>query len=55
MQLKHTIGTDWIEDPYHIDIIKEKLLRSLPSILPDVIDEIKVAVSRHIPTKGDGM
>lgn len=54
MQMKYTLGRDPMDDPYHIDIIKEKLTRTLPAVLPEVIDELKVATEEHIPTKGDG-
>ncbi|KAI0774403.1 cytochrome P450 [Fomes fomentarius] len=53
VQLKYTIGTETTEDPYHIDIIKEKLTRTLPAVLPEVIDELKVAVHQYIPANDD--
>ena len=53
--MKYTIGTEISDDPYHLDIIKEKLTRTLPAVLPRVIDELKVAVQDHIPTQGEGM
>ena len=52
--MKYTVGHEALDDPYHIDIIKEKLTRTLPAILPDVIDELKLAVPAYIPTKDDG-
>ena len=54
VQMKYTVGHEALDDPYHIDIIKEKLTRTLPAILPDVIDELKLAVPAYIPTKDDG-
>ncbi|KAI0368837.1 cytochrome P450 [Pilatotrama ljubarskyi] len=53
MQIKYTLNPDTEEDPYHVDIIKEKLTRSVPAILPDVIDELTLAVPEHIPAKTD--
>ena len=41
-------------DPYHVDIIKEKLMRTLVAVLPDVIDELRSAVPDYIPTQGEG-
>ena len=35
---------DIANDPFHTDIIKEKLTRNLPNVLPDVIDELTFAV-----------
>lgn len=54
MPLNHLVEPVVSEFPYHVDIIKEKLSRTLPAILPDVIEELKVAVPEHIPTKDDG-
>lgn len=48
------MGRSSIDDPYHVDIVKDKLMRSLTAVLPDVIDELCVAVPDHIPAKGDG-
>ena len=46
---EHTIGRDWIDDPYHIEILRAKLMRALPTILPDVLDELMLAVPKYIP------
>ena len=44
-----------MDDPYHIDIVKDKLMRSLAAVLPDVIDELSVAVPEYIcPPNDDG-
>ncbi|KAM5535892.1 hypothetical protein V8D89_010510 [Ganoderma adspersum] len=51
MPLRYLVEPAVTEFPYHIDIIKEKLSRTLPAILPDVIEELKVAIPEHIPTK----
>ena len=37
-----------------VDIIKEKLMRTLVAVLPDVIDELSSAVPDYIPTRGEG-
>ena len=52
--MKYTLGRASRDDPYHVDIIREKLMRSLTAVLPDVIDELSVAVPEYIPAKGDG-
>ena len=52
--MKYTLGRASLDDPYHVDIIREKLMRTLPVVLPDVIDELAVAVSDYIPTNGNG-
>ncbi|KAI1786994.1 cytochrome P450 [Ganoderma leucocontextum] len=38
-------------DDYHVDVVKEKLTTMLPTILPDVIDEVVVAVKDHIAAR----
>ncbi|KAJ3011693.1 hypothetical protein NUW54_g2086 [Trametes sanguinea] len=53
MQIRYTFGPETDADPYHVDIIKEKLTRSVPAILPDVVDELTLAVPEHIPAKSD--
>ena len=55
MQTRFTLGREPLDDPYHVDIIREKLMRTLVAVLPDVIDEVTLAVPDHIPTTGDGM
>ena len=54
MQSKYTIGRDPIVNGYHVGIIKDKLTRTLGTILPDVIDELTAAVQEYIPVQGDG-
>ncbi|KAM5535893.1 hypothetical protein V8D89_010511 [Ganoderma adspersum] len=54
MPLKYLVEPAVSEFPYHIDIIRDKLSRTLPAILPGVIEELKAAVPEYIPTKGEG-
>ena len=49
--MKYTVGHEALDDPYHIDIIKEKLTRMLPTVLPDLTEELAVSVQDYIPTK----
>ncbi|EMD40104.1 hypothetical protein CERSUDRAFT_45258, partial [Gelatoporia subvermispora B] len=53
LQSKWTLGRETTEDPYHIEVIKEKLTRNLATVLPQVMDEIQHAFDDQIPTKGD--
>ncbi|KAI1793082.1 cytochrome P450 [Ganoderma leucocontextum] len=53
IQMRYTVGDELFVDPYHVDIIREKLTRTLPTILPDVVDELEHAVPRYIPTEGE--
>ena len=51
---RYTVGAAWIDDPYHIHIIRERLMRTLPVVLPDVLDELKLAIPHYIPARSDG-
>ncbi len=54
LQTRFTLGRDTIDDPYHIDLIRDKLMKSLAAVLPDVIDELSLAVPEYIcPQEGD--
>ncbi|TBU62546.1 cytochrome P450 [Dichomitus squalens] len=53
VQMKYSIGHETFEDPYHINMVKEKLTRTLPVILPDAVDELKLTVPECIPAKTD--
>ncbi|PIL33520.1 cytochrome P450 [Ganoderma sinense ZZ0214-1] len=53
IRTRYTLGPEWLNDPYHVDIIKEKLMRTLPVVLPDVIDELTYAVPDYIPATED--
>ena len=43
-----------IDDPYHVEIIRENLMRNLSAVFPDMIDELAVAVPDCIPINSDG-
>ncbi|CDO73437.1 hypothetical protein BN946_scf185013.g72 [Trametes cinnabarina] len=49
LQPNYTLGNDILENTYHVDVIREKLTRGIPAILPDVIDELTTAVHEYIP------
>ena len=52
--MDYTLGPQFNADPYHVDVIRNKLTRALPLILPEVIDELGVVIPKCIPAKGDG-
>ena len=52
--MDYTLGRTVFIDAYHIDVIKEKLMRTLPAVVPDVVDELFVAIPDCIPATGDG-
>ncbi|KAI0673746.1 cytochrome P450 [Trametes maxima] len=49
LQVKNTVGPEPFVYQYHIGVIKDKLTRNIPAIIPDVIDELSTAVAEHIP------
>ncbi|TBU58191.1 cytochrome P450 [Dichomitus squalens] len=53
LQITWILGPEPHDDPYHIDLIKDKLTRSLPAVLPDVVDELRSAMPWYIPTHGN--
>lgn len=53
-QMRILLSDEARTDHANIEIIREKLTRSLPAIFPEVIDELAVAVSDHVSTKGEG-
>ncbi|KAI8990628.1 cytochrome P450 [Trametes punicea] len=53
LQISYTFGPQTRQDPYHVDVLKEKFTRSVPAILPDVVDELTLAVPQHIPADSD--
>ena len=48
------MGTKATKHQYHVDLVKNELTHNIRVILPDVIDELSLAVPEHIPTKGSG-
>lgn len=50
----HIIDRNAIENPYHVAMIRDKLTRALPAVLPDVVDELRLAVPEHIPAVSGG-
>ncbi|KAM5541320.1 hypothetical protein V8D89_004874 [Ganoderma adspersum] len=51
LQSKYIFEPSVLADEYHVDVVKEKLTRTLPTVLPDVIDEVTIAVQDHILTR----
>ena len=52
--MRYTVGTELEESSCHIEIVRDKLTRSLPAIFPDVLDELTLAIGEHIPVEGNG-
>lgn len=54
LKTRYTLGRAALDDPYHIDLIKEKLMRSLSTVVSDVIDELTSCIPHYIATQGEG-
>ena len=55
LQSQYTFEPPLITDKYHAEVVKEKLTRRLPTLLPGVIDEVVVSVKEHIIARGNGI
>ncbi|EJF60342.1 cytochrome P450 [Dichomitus squalens LYAD-421 SS1] len=53
LQIRHIFAKEPYEDPYHIYLTRDKLTRTLPAILPDVVDELRETLPEYVPTNGD--
>lgn len=54
-QMRLCIGDEVMDaNLSNFDIIREKLTRSLPVVLPEVIDELSQAIPDYIPTNDHG-
>ena len=53
-QMKVVMCTKVVTHSYHIDLVKNELTDNIKEILPDLIDELSLAVPEYIPTKGSG-
>ena len=53
-QSEVVVGTEVTNNPYHIVLIKNELTRNIQVILPDLVDELSLAVPEYMPTKGSG-
>ncbi|KAH9897773.1 cytochrome P450 [Cubamyces lactineus] len=52
LQLELVMGSKAAKHQYHVDLVKNELTHNIKVILPDVIDELTLAVPEHILTKG---
>ncbi|KAI0714847.1 cytochrome P450 [Earliella scabrosa] len=52
-QISHSVGKDIHQDQYHVEVVRDKLTRSIPVIFQDIVEELSMAVHEHIPTTDD--
>ena len=48
LQSQYSFEAPLMADRYHVQMMKEKLARTLPDITPNLLDEVAVAVKEHI-------
>ncbi|KAF5369084.1 hypothetical protein D9758_002904 [Tetrapyrgos nigripes] len=53
MQIEHTMGKAIHTDPYHIDVIKNSLTRSISSKLESIVEEVAYAFQDELPASDD--
>ncbi|KAI0800568.1 cytochrome P450 [Fomes fomentarius] len=55
LQIPHTLGAEFRfhNHSYQIGLIRNQLTRAIPLVLPDIIDELDVAMPTYLPLKGD--
>ena len=51
--IKYTTGRYPIDDGYHIDVIRERLMRGITAVLPDMVDELLLAIPTYIDPPND--
>ncbi|KAM5541334.1 hypothetical protein V8D89_004888 [Ganoderma adspersum] len=49
-QSRYTLEPELMLDRYHIHALREKFTRKLPIVLPDILDEVAVALKEHLGT-----
>ena len=49
------MGSDVLDEPYHISAIRNQLTRNLGVLLPSVMDEIQTAFRQLVHLKDDGL
>lgn len=49
MQISHTLGREVASNPYHVHVLSTQLTRNLHAILPEIRDEMSLAIQDYIP------
>ncbi|VDB84351.1 unnamed protein product [Peniophora sp. CBMAI 1063] len=53
LQLEYTLGTDSVDVPYHVDVVRNALTRNLNARFDDIWDEIQMAFGEEISAGED--
>jgi hypothetical protein len=54
LQLRHTFSEGIATNHYHVPVTRNELARHLPALMPDIVDELGVAMEDEIP-RNDGL
>ena len=54
MQAKYTTAMESNENPIHVQVIRGPLTRNVSALIPDVSEEVALAIDDAIPETGDG-
>lgn len=49
LQISYTLGKEVASNPYHVHVLSTQLTRNLHAILPEIRDEMSLAMQDHIP------
>ena len=52
--VRYTSGRASVDDSYHVEVVRDKLMRSLPTVLPAMTDELLLAIPDYINPQGGG-
>ncbi|KIM38724.1 hypothetical protein M413DRAFT_447671 [Hebeloma cylindrosporum] len=53
LQTEYTLGAQFTKNPYHAPIIRAKLTRALPQLMPEIHEEVVDAFNEFIPLTSD--
>jgi hypothetical protein len=54
LHIDYTFGRNIRENPYHVPVIRSRLIKALPPLVYDVYDEVVTALNELIPiTEGN--
>ncbi|KAF8745079.1 hypothetical protein AX14_010551 [Amanita brunnescens Koide BX004] len=53
LQISYTLGKEVASDPYHVHVLSTQLTRNLHAILPEIRDEMSLAIQDYIPSTAE--
>jgi len=52
--MNYTMGPEVLQNPYHVEILRSHLTRSLTSLYPEIRDEVSVAFDEVLDLRDSG-